>query len=69
MTNLPSVWVHEEPPMGSVVLTESLTGTAWQRHYSDGLWHSSTGSVAAWANLGLRLGKPKFRFTVYTPPA
>lgn len=34
---------HTEPVEGSIVLTEGLTGTAWQRHHSDGMWHSSRG--------------------------
>lgn len=32
-----------EPHPGSVVLTEGPFGTAWQRHFSDGLWHSTRG--------------------------
>lgn len=40
--------VTTEPPHGSVVLTQGPTGTAWQRHYSDGLWHSTTGKVGTW---------------------
>lgn len=32
-----------EPLPGSVVLTDGLHGTAWQRHFSDGKWHSSRG--------------------------
>ena len=43
--------VTEEPPMGSVVLAEGTTGTAWQRFYRDGLWHSTTGRVHTWAEL------------------
>lgn len=30
-----------EPNPGSVVLTSGEWGTAWQRHFSDGLWHRS----------------------------
>lgn len=29
-----------EPEPGSIVLVEGLHGTAWQRFFSDGLWHS-----------------------------
>lgn len=29
-----------EPLPGSIVLTEGPFGTAWQRFFSDGLWHS-----------------------------
>lgn len=36
-----------EPLPGSVVLDNGEWGTAWQRHFSDGLWHST------------RCGKPK----------
>ena len=37
-----------EPVHGSVILTSGLTGTAWQRFYSDGRWHSVTGHVLSW---------------------
>lgn len=29
----------DEPLPGSVVLTNGAYGTAWQRYFSDGLWH------------------------------
>lgn len=29
----------EEPQPGSVVVTNGLLGTAYQRHFADGLWH------------------------------
>lgn len=32
-----------EPLPGSVVLTEGLHGTAWQRFFSDGRWHPTRG--------------------------
>jgi len=32
-----------EPPPGSVVLVHGRTGTAYQRHHADGLWHSAAG--------------------------
>ena len=35
-----------EPEPGSVVLTEGLHGTGWQRHFNDGLWHSTRGGRA-----------------------
>jgi len=38
----------DEPTRGSVVVTEGPTGTAWQRHHSDGLWHSTNGITAKW---------------------
>lgn len=40
-----------EPLHGSVVMTQSTTGTAFQRHFSDGLWHSTTGQVKQYADL------------------
>lgn len=40
-----------EPAHGSIVMTQGLYGTAWQRHASDGLWHSSTGLVRTWVEL------------------
>lgn len=36
--------LHAEPEPSSVVLTEGLHGTAWQRHFADGLWHNCAGS-------------------------
>ena len=35
-----------EPLPGSVVLTEGEFGTAWQRYFSDGKWHSVRGGGA-----------------------
>lgn len=41
-----------EPEPGSVLLTEGVHGTAWQRHFADGLWHSTRGgSPKRWADL------------------
>lgn len=40
-----------EPGIDSVVLTQGLNGTAWQRLGSTGLWHSVTGRTATWADL------------------
>lgn len=41
-----------EPEKGSVVLTNGQWGTAWQRHFSDGLWHRSGGGRGQrWENL------------------
>ncbi len=37
-----------EPNCGSVVVAQSLTGTAFQRFFSDGLWHSGTGKTEPW---------------------
>lgn len=41
-----------EPLPGSVVMTEGCFGTAWQRYFSDGLWHR-VGSKASrtWAQM------------------
>lgn len=33
----------EEPEPGSVVLVNGRHGTAWQRYFDDGLWHSVRG--------------------------
>lgn len=43
-----------EPRPGSVVLTDGLQGTAWQRLHGDGLWHSTTGRTATWDDLVAR---------------
>lgn len=32
-----------EPEPGSIVLVKGIYGTAWQRFFSDGLWHSVRG--------------------------
>lgn len=41
-----------EPRCGSVVLTEGLHGTAWQRHFSTGRWHPTRGGGSkTWADL------------------
>lgn len=40
-----------QPKHGSVVMTQGMTGTAWQRFYSDGLWHSVSGQVRTWSDL------------------
>lgn len=34
---------EDEPLPGSVVLTEGQHGSAWQRFFSDGLWHPVRG--------------------------
>lgn len=33
----------DQPHPGSVVLSGGPHGTAWQRHFSDGLWHRTGG--------------------------
>lgn len=37
---------QHEPLPGSVVLTEGEFGTAWQRYFSDGMWHRVGGGSA-----------------------
>jgi hypothetical protein len=52
MEHLANPTPQDEPPHGSVVLLNGVTGTAWQRHYTDGLWHSTAHAVPyTWANL------------------
>ena len=44
-----------EPTQGSVVLTEGPEGTAWQRHFKDGLWHRAGGGrPRKWGDLLIR---------------
>ena len=41
-----------EPAHGSVVLRFGETGTAYQRHFSDGLWYPAGGAVPlTWTRL------------------
>lgn len=41
-----------EPLPGSIALSEGMYGTAWQRHFNDGLWHSTRGSATAtWSEM------------------
>lgn len=47
---LPEDQMHEPAP-GSIALTHGLSGTAWQRHHGDGLWHSTTGLTTTWPGL------------------
>lgn len=39
-----------EPDEGTVVVMSGMTGTAFQRHFSDGLWHGRPGAFT-WADL------------------
>lgn len=41
----------EQPEPCSVLMVEGLHGVAWQRHVSDGRWHSSTGATRTFASL------------------
>lgn len=40
-----------QPEPGSVLLTDGCFGVAWQRHFSDRRWHSSTGAVRTYSSL------------------
>lgn len=42
-----------EPLPGSIVMTDGYHGTAWQRLFSDGLWHSTLPGrqTVSWAQL------------------
>lgn len=52
-------YTYDEPLPGSLVTIWGPTGTAWQRFYSDGLWHSTTGLKLDWAGImALGAGRP-----------
>jgi len=59
-----------ELPHGSIVMLQSPTGTAAQRWYADGSWHSSTGETyETWADLFRRRdGLERKVFLVYVAP-
>jgi len=40
-----------EPTYGAVVMVHGMTGTAYQRFYSDGLWHGTNGQVCTWEDI------------------
>lgn len=43
---------RDEPLRGSILLTNGEHGTCWQRHFADGLWHSTRGGAPrAWEQL------------------
>lgn len=42
---------ENQPPQGSVVMVHGLTGTAYQRFYNDGLWHSTHGKAFTWSQI------------------
>lgn len=48
-----------EPAHGSVLLRHGATGTAYQRLYRDGLYHSTTGAVTTFAGLFEGINPPK----------
>jgi hypothetical protein len=56
-----------EPTHGSVVLTSGPTGTAWQRHFKDGLWHSTTGHVFNWYDVNQFWSTPDI-IVIYNAP-
>lgn len=35
----------DEPERGSILMTGGAHGTAWQRHFRTGLWHSTRGGA------------------------
>lgn len=44
-----------EPNEGSIVLTEGIFGTAWQRFFSDGRWHPTRGGGSrTWEQMLIR---------------
>lgn len=50
-----------EPPVGSVVLVEGVTGTAYQRLFSTGRWHSAPVGAAgslSWEALQAKTERP-----------
>lgn len=58
-----------EPPIGSVVMVEGPSGTAWQRFYASGNWKSMHGHGAVWDAV-LGRSRPGSRvWLVYVPPA
>lgn len=44
-------FAHNEPPHGSVVIAHGQTGTAYQRHFSSGMWLGTSGKSVTWAQL------------------
>lgn len=51
-SRMPDIEDTSEPLPGSIIMTEGMHGTAWQRWFTDGLWHR-TGSTQKkdWAYL------------------
>jgi hypothetical protein len=56
----------EEPGPASILLVDGLQGTAWQRHSSGGLWHSTTGARRKWNSFFT--GKCRNVVLVYAAP-
>ena len=61
-----SVRGMEEPPHGSVLMAHSETGTAYQRHFADGLYHGTNGDVLTFAELKAK--SPVYLRVVYRAP-
>lgn len=57
------------PPWGSVVLRHSPTGTAYQRWYSDGLFHGTDGLTLTFPELFHSKGSPNNTgvYLIYVP--
>lgn len=51
MTMIEITTESQEPSHGSVLLTQGPTGTAFQRFFSDGLYHGTNGKVLTYAEL------------------
>lgn len=41
----------QQPERGSIMMNDGLHGTAWQRHFTDGKWHSTTGATRTFGSL------------------
>ena len=55
-----------EPACGSVLMVSSVTGTAYQRFYSDGMYHGATGDVRDFAGLFTNgRGNPQAVFLIH----
>lgn len=54
-----------EPHPGSIVLTNGVWGTAWQRFFSDGMWYPVTGGRP---RVWLSLVKQRNLVLVYDAP-
>lgn len=55
-----------EPEPGSVVLVNGEYGTAWQRYFDDGLWHSVRGGRGrTWEEM---LARQRNMFLAYDAP-
>lgn len=57
-----------EPRRGSVLLSSGQFGTAWQRHFSDGLWHSTRGWAGDQPKTWTQLSRFRNLVLVYDAP-